>query len=222
MQRGRGSTKFRSSRHTNNSRRRPGRGRWKTQRLRQVGDGAEFMEGWEARGGTSCFKCGAMGHWAKDCTASKEVDGVGDSEEDTSDNDGIGGASYAVKPSLPPLPTLPQDNESLPPLPHPAAAGIELEVDIEALCEEETLQNHVKDIFGYSAFRGLQLLTIRKILRGESCLSIMPTGKNAFKYWCSKMYFDGTDNFFKKNLFSILQAWVNLYVTNYRLSYFLV
>jgi Zinc knuckle len=180
LQKGRGSTKFRSSRHTNNSRRRPGRGRWKTQRLRQVGDGAEFMEGWEARGGSSCFKCGGKGHWAKDCIASKEVDFDSGDEGDGDNNDG----AKAVKPVLTPLPKFIQKGESLPPLPPPTAAALELEIDIEAVCKEESLQKHVKDIFGYTAFRGLQLVTIRKILRGESCLSIMPTGEFNYTKLC--------------------------------------
>lgn len=140
------------------------------------------MEGWEARSGSSCFKCGGKGHWAKDCPVSKDIANGGGGDDDLSDLDGIGTGGGAGgggnKPAaLPPLPKLPQDGESLPPPPPPPAAALELQVDIDALCEEETLQNHVKNVFGYSAFRGLQLKTIRKVLRGESCLSIMPTGK---------------------------------------------
>ena len=46
--------------------------------MRQAGDGADFMEGWEGNGGGgggvrsrqgSCFKCGQWGHWAANCPA---------------------------------------------------------------------------------------------------------------------------------------------------------
>lgn len=36
-------------------------------RMRQAGDGSEFMEGWQGSSST-CYKCGGKGHWAKECT----------------------------------------------------------------------------------------------------------------------------------------------------------
>lgn len=171
VQKGRGSTKFKASRHSTSSRRRPGRGRWKTQRLRQVGDGAEFMEGWESRGGSTCFKCGGKGHWAKDCPGIEQFGDAG--VETDSDEDLVQGGKKASLPSLPPLPSLPQ--EAAP----PPVAPVELpDLDVEALCEAEALEAHLQRVFGFSAFRGLQLETIRKVLRGEPCLSIMPTGED--------------------------------------------
>ena len=89
-----------------------------------------------------------------------------DNDELTNSN-----TTAAPRPSLPPLPRLLQ--ESAPPPPAP----VELpDLDVEALCETEALESHLQRVFGFSAFRGLQLETIRKVLRGESCLSIMPTG----------------------------------------------
>lgn len=45
--------------------------------MRQAGDGADYMEGWEGNAGGgggrsrqgSCFKCGQWGHWAANCPA---------------------------------------------------------------------------------------------------------------------------------------------------------
>ncbi len=42
--------------------------------MKQAGDGADYMEGWEGagKGGGvggrgACFKCGQRGHWAANC-----------------------------------------------------------------------------------------------------------------------------------------------------------
>ena len=35
--------------------------------LPQAGDGADIVEGWEARSNQRCFKCGKLGHWANSC-----------------------------------------------------------------------------------------------------------------------------------------------------------
>lgn len=41
---------------------------------------------------------------------------------------------------------------------------------------EEALLHVLGEVFGFPAFRGLQLPTIQRVLAGESVLSIMPTG----------------------------------------------
>lgn len=41
---------------------------------------------------------------------------------------------------------------------------------------EECLAGLLRTVFSFEQFRGLQVPTIQRVLRGESCLSIMPTG----------------------------------------------
>jgi superfamily II DNA helicase RecQ len=41
----------------------------------------------------------------------------------------------------------------------------------------EALAAVLQDAFGFASFRGLQVETIQRVLRADSCLSIMPTGK---------------------------------------------
>lgn len=58
------------------------------------------------------------------------------------------------------------------PLAVPAAA---VQLPEESMTEEaltETLQS----VFGFSAFRGLQLPVIQSVLRGTSTLAVLPTG----------------------------------------------
>lgn len=49
-------------------------------------------------------------------------------------------------------------------------------LDVHALCDSDFLHAALRDSFGFTEFRGLQWSTVQSILRGESCLSIMPTG----------------------------------------------
>lgn len=166
LQKGRGSTKFKASRRSTTSRRR-GRGRWSAQqRLRQVGDGSEFMEGWEGSK-TVCYKCGAKGHWARDCAGPTE-----DLDPDGSEG---GEAPAATAPLFAALEPAELDLH--------AGAGRAvlapadpLDIDIDALCEPSALEGALCSKFGFESFRGLQLATIQRVLQGHSCLSIMPTG----------------------------------------------
>jgi ATP-dependent DNA helicase Q4 len=144
-----------------------GRGKWKTSRLRQVGDGEDFMEGWQGSK-TECFKCGGKGHWAKDCTA--EADDAAAVASSGDEGDAAPGGSA---PASAPL--------------HSQAGALSVEA---AVCEQpseeyaavaadptpEALAGVLSERFGFSSFRGLQVDTIQRVLRGESCLSIMPTG----------------------------------------------
>lgn len=49
--------------------------------------------------------------------------------------------------------------------------------DVAANPTEEALTGVLDAVFGFPQFRGLQLATLRHVLRGQSCLSIMPTGQ---------------------------------------------
>ena len=37
--------------------------------LKQAGEGADHVEGYERQRQTRCFKCGGAGHWAAECKA---------------------------------------------------------------------------------------------------------------------------------------------------------
>jgi len=68
---------------------------------------------------------------------------------------------------------LPAAHAAAPP-PPPVSSAVP--IDIDALCDPSALEPTLQTHFGFSSFRGLQLMTIQRVLRGESCLSIMPTG----------------------------------------------
>lgn len=156
--------------------------------LRQVGDGADHMEGWSNRG-SRCFKCGGTGHWAKDCEvvsavavrvlrgAPRRRPHVGHSLPGAADR--AQEASVAAGESLDNL-QLDAGAPGSSALPKPPVGPV---VDVAGnyvnVLEEPTdgnLESVLRDVFSFEQFRGLQVPTIQRMLRGESCLSIMPTG----------------------------------------------
>lgn len=61
--------------------------------------------------------------------------------------------------------------------------------DVATKPSEAGLLKICNEVFGYRAFRGLQLSTIERLLQGQSVLTIMPTGKqldslNASHFFC--------------------------------------
>ena len=131
---------------------------------RQVGDGGEYMEGWELRSSSKCFKCGKYGHWANSCDA---VD------MDTAESSGYD----STFPSAPKMGSNKQINES-------TKEEYPLVDNSPTYCQpmhewnndESSVLKVLKEKFGHSSFRGNQKETIKSVLREESCLSIMPTG----------------------------------------------
>lgn len=152
-------------------------------RLRQVGDGSDFMEGW-AGSRLRCYKCGGAGHFAKDCTAEAQAQAdmgalAGSGSDTGSDAEGGAGARqqqqqvprYASAASLPP-PAAVAAAAAGPPPPDPA----EGRAGVLADPSEPALTGVLRSVFGHAAFRGLQLPTVQRLLGGESLLAIMPTG----------------------------------------------
>ncbi|KAI3428841.1 hypothetical protein D9Q98_007658 [Chlorella vulgaris] len=189
LKHGHGSTKH-GSKHGSKRRKAGGRGgsRWQTPRMRQVGDGSDFLDGWQGSR-QRCFKCGGSGHFAKDCTAEKQAQadmgalysGTSSDEErdavgaaltvpgrlQTGSNNAAAaaGQSNSCQGSLP-------ASSLAPVVPDPAEqySSVLAGPDVAAL----TCVLH--SVFGHPAFRGLQLPTVQRLLGGESLLSIMPTG----------------------------------------------
>ena len=151
-------------------------------RLRQVGDGSEFLEGWRDSK-TRCFKCGGTGHWAKECTQA-DADALHSGSDTGSESEGLAGAAggrpakHTQQAAMgggpaPPLRAEPQQQAAAQPLAEDAAHQFAATL---ADPSEAALTEALYRVFGFPAFRGLQLLTVQRLLAGESLLSIMPTG----------------------------------------------
>lgn len=157
-------------------------------RLRQVGDGADFLEGWQGSR-KRCFKCGSSGHFAKDCTAEAQAGagalaGSSDSEDDRSERSaaGVPSSAGATQPQQQTTGTGPRLASAGIFAAAAAAAGpappdpAEQHANVLADPSEAALTSVLRSVFGHPAFRGLQLPTVQRLLAGESLLSIMPTG----------------------------------------------
>lgn len=157
--------------------------------MRQVGDGADFLEGWQGSR-RRCFKCGGTGHFAKDCTAQAEADaGALASSSDSEDEHGSAAAGAGAPSQVGTVQPHQQAAAgslrlaSASSLAAAVAAGgpvprdpAEQHADVLADPSEAALTGVLRSLFGHSAFRGLQLATVQRLLAGESLLSIMPTG----------------------------------------------
>lgn len=159
-----------------------------------MGDGANFMEGWRDSS-RRCFKCGATGHFAKDCTAEQQADmnilGSDSSEGEgldaalpRSSRDGRAAAASGMLPKQQQQDTLrppfqPGSSSGLQDAapPQPWADVADQFASVMADPTEEGLTGMLQQVFGFPAFRGLQLQTIQRLLHGQSLLSIMPTGE---------------------------------------------
>ena len=136
--------------------------KWKTEPMRQVGDGANYMSGWERGSSLRCYKCGQMGHFSSVCTNDQTIDADSFSIDVLSSNDD--------EPT-----TNPQSSNMLDvPDETPSQKG-PLYTWTTERCQDD-ISNLLESKFGYKAFRGNQEETILKVLQGESCLNIMPTG----------------------------------------------
>ena len=160
----------------------PGRrsSKWRVEPLRAVGDGENYLSGWEQGSGLRCFKCGQVGHFANACSGADGADG---GDDGTSVLDGSGADVVESHPrdeahSLDSLDARHSHHshhsqslsvQTLPTVTPPPLTPIEVPGPSE-------LQDMLKSKFGHEEFRGSQLDTIVQILGGRSCLNIMPTG----------------------------------------------
>jgi len=184
LKKGKGSTSYKPGRNSFRKKKR-GSSRWRTPRLRQVGDGSEFLDGWTGpfKGGGECYKCGALGHWAKDCPQKDPLapsPGVESSSDDDEDdhlsNTDINSGGVCIK-AAGPITQLPQQQQKQQEQDIVPAEDIALQyTEVAASPTVDSLTAVLQDVFGHTAFRGLQLETIHRVLKGESCLSIQPTG----------------------------------------------
>lgn len=124
--------------------------KWKSEPLRQVGDGSNYLSGWEQRQTFRCYNCGESGHFASACSRQQGLDdGNSDNPIQRVENVDIGRIDA----------------------PLPVSCG--------PLYEWNTtgdLLHLLKIKFGHTNFRGNQLEIMTRILNGKSCLNIMPTG----------------------------------------------
>eukprot|EP00890_Picochlorum_soloecismus_P005014 jgi/Picsp_1/5513/NSC_02872-R1_atp-dependent dna helicase len=119
---------------------------------RHVGDGADFMAGWDTKSGFRCYKCGEMGHYAAQCMTAIESNNTEESNL-TIEISKVCDENEAVDASRP---------KSIAPL-----ATLESEIDLGRILEDK---------FGHKSFRANQEQVIYNIIQGHSCLNIMPTG----------------------------------------------